>query len=132
MQRNLTNYTKCLERIIIFIKLIKIYKSYYLVWLYNTRSNWLIRAWSRSGPKKLLCSNLCKIVRCTYYKSLLLPVSNLIIYMITYLICTRSNCKHFLKKGHGYSNFDYHEKICVLISIKVNVKGYLPIFIWKS
>ena len=127
MLRNLTNYTKCLERIIIFIKLIKIYKSYYLVWLYNTRSNWLIRAWSRSGPKKLLCSNLCKIVRCTYYKSVLLPVCNLLIYMITYLICTRSNCKHFLKKGYDYSNFD-HEKICVLISIKVNVKGYLPLF----
>ena len=123
-----TNY-KYLERIINLIKLIKIYKSYYLV---IQEATVLIRARSCSGPKKLLCSNLCKIVRCTYYKSVLLPVSNLIIYMITYLICTRSNCKHFLKKGHGYSNFDYHEKICVLISIKVNVKGYLPIFIWKS
>ena len=56
------NY-KYLERIINLIKLIKIYKSYYLV---IQEATVLIRARSCSGPKKLLCSNLCKIVRCTY------------------------------------------------------------------
>ena len=54
-----------------------------------------------------------------YYKSLLLPVSNLIIYMITYQICTTSNCKRFLNEF--WLNIFDHEEFCVLISIKVNV-----------
>lgn len=60
-----------------------------------------------------------------YYKSLLLPVSNLIIYMITNQICTTSNCKHFLNEF--WLNIFDHEEFCVLISIKVNVKkrGYV-------
>ena len=60
-----------------------------------------------------------------YYKSLLLPVSNLIIYMITNQICTTSKCKHFLNEF--WLNIFDHEEFCVLITIKVNVKkrGYV-------